>query len=84
MDYSNTKSITITLTQRCNLACTYCYEHHKSNKTVDINEAKRIIDIELSNRHNIDSFEFDLFGGEPFLAFDLIKEITAYICEKKR
>lgn len=50
---------------------------------MDIQLAKQIIDYELSNDINYDSLEFDLFGGEPFLEFELVKEVTEYICEKK-
>ena len=79
------RTVTITLTQSCNLACTYCYEHHKSRSTIDLEVAKSIIDQEfdLVRTTGIEELEFDLFGGEPFLAFDLIKQITEYICSKK-
>lgn len=75
------KVVTITLTQNCNLSCSYCYEHHKSERTIDINVAKSIIDAELAVLENDEIIEFDLFGGEPFLEFNLIKEITEYICK---
>ena len=77
-----TKTITLTLTQSCNLQCVYCYEHHKSQRNISFDEVKRIIDFELSNSGDYERLEFDLFGGEPFLAFDLIKEITDFICGK--
>lgn len=80
---SRKRYTTITLTRRCNLACTYCYEHYKSAKKIDIESAKNIIDAELGLSADYDEFEFDLFGGEPFLEFELIKEITEYICERK-
>lgn len=50
---------------------------------MDFATAKQIIDRELSNASDVEEFEFDLFGGEPFLEFDLIKQITEYICESK-
>lgn len=75
------KVVTITLTQNCNLSCSYCYEHHKSERTIDINVAKSIIDAELAVLENDEIIEFDLFGGEPFLEFNLIKEITEYVCK---
>lgn len=78
-----TRTVTITLTQACNLACTYCYERHKSSKKMDFATAKQIIDWELGNSSGVEAFEFDLFGGEPFLVFDLIEQITEYICENK-
>lgn len=76
------KSVTLTLTQQCNLNCNYCYEHYKSKQVLDFDEAKRIIDYEFQRNNDIDTLEFDLFGGEPFLEFDLLKKITEYICEK--
>lgn len=76
------KTVTLTLTQNCNLQCTYCYEHYKSQTVMNIDEAKRIIDIEFDNIDNYDKLEIDLFGGEPFLAFNLVQEIADYICSK--
>ncbi len=83
MNDNNIKVVTITLTQNCNLACTYCYEHHKSKKTINFETAKSIIDAEFSNLKADEKIEFDLFGGEPFLEFELIKQITEYICSVK-
>ena len=40
--------------------------------------AKSIIDRDI-NDENFDEYEFDLFGGEPFLEFDLICRIVDYI-----
>jgi len=77
-----TKTISITVTDNCNLNCTYCYERHKSNKCLSFETAKRIVNQEAEDTKGYDRIEFDLFGGEPFLEFELIKEITNYICEK--
>ena len=38
------KTITITLTQSCNLKCSYCYENNKSPKVMTFNVAQQIID----------------------------------------
>lgn len=83
MEEKRLKTVTLTLTQACNLSCTYCYEHHKSKRRMDFDVAKKIIDRELSRNGDFEGFEFDLFGGEPFLEFDLLKDITEYICERK-
>lgn len=82
MNGMKVKTVTLTLTQSCNLKCSYCYEHYKSPRKMSLDTAKEIIDREICNVDGIDAFEFDLFGGEPFLAFDLIKEITEYIRNK--
>ena len=78
----NKRIVTLTLTQACNLACTYCYEHHKSNRKMNFAVAKEIIDKQFQDS-SVDEYEFDLFGGEPFLEFDLIRQITEYICKNK-
>ena len=79
MEERKIKTVTLTLTQACNLSCTYCYEHHKSNRRMSVETAKSIVDYELKNFADFEGIEFDLFGGEPFLAFDLVREITDYI-----
>ena len=71
------KIITITLTQACNLRCTYCYEKNKSHREMDVDLVKRILDESL-NDDRFDEYEIDFFGGEPFLRFDLIREGVYY------
>lgn len=73
------KIVTLTLTQKCNLSCIYCYENHKSSKKMNFETAKAIVDKEMQFDDGFDEVEFDLFGGEPFLNFELIKLITNYI-----
>ena len=68
------KTVMLTLTHRCNLSCIYCY---KSDKNADVMEeitALQIIEQEMNGNSEIDFIEFDLFGGEPFLNFSLIKK----------
>ena len=76
------RSISLTITEGCNLACSYCYEHAKTPRIMDLATAKRIIDLELSNTDPDREIEFDFFGGEPFLAFPVIRETAEYICNK--
>lgn len=72
--------VTLTLTNACNLKCIYCYEENKSKDKISFETAKSIIDKEFALDDET-PIEFDLFGGEPFLAFDLIKKIDAYLVE---
>lgn len=76
------KIVTITLTESCNLNCTYCYEKNKSKRFIDIELAKKIVDKEITDRGDYEGIEFDLFGGEPFIAFDIIKELSDYIIDR--
>ncbi|MFR1926650.1 MAG: radical SAM protein [Clostridium paraputrificum] len=77
--------ITLQLTQRCNLRCSYCiysenssYNRKHSNISMDFDTAKRAID--FYKRHTIDSDKIAIafYGGEPLLELNLIKKITQY------
>ena len=37
------KQVTLVLTEKCNLNCTYCYENNKSRRTMSWEIAKKII-----------------------------------------
>lgn len=75
----NYRDITLCITESCNLNCTYCYENHKSSKQMSFETATRIIDYEMSIRDKFEGVVFNLFGGEAFLNFDLIKQIVNYL-----
>lgn len=74
------KTITLILTQSCNLSCLYCYEGNKDGKGMVFSVAKEILDKEL-NDDRFEDFLVDFFGGEPLLKFPLIKECVAYVEE---
>lgn len=76
------RTVMIILTENCNLACTYCYEHHKTKNVMSFETAKYILDKELSKKDGYEEIIVDLFGGEPFLEFELIKKIHSYIFSK--
>lgn len=66
------------ITQRCNLACNYCYIG-KKNARMPLSVAKKIIDFMFSNTPLEERIEIAFFGGEPLLEFDLITKITEMI-----
>ena len=73
-----TRYITLTITEGCNLNCSYCYENHKSKKMMSFETARAIIDREFNNcKYN--EISLDFFGGEPFLYFDIIKQVDDYL-----
>lgn len=79
---NDTRSVSLTLTESCNLACVYCYEHNKNAKVMSIETAKGIIDREL-NDVSAPVVAIDFFGGEPFLEFERMRELVEYISTKK-
>ena len=70
--------VTLIVTQDCNLNCSYCYEHNKTQHSMSVDLAKQIITDELNAVDDFDEISFEFFGGEPFLEFEKIKEIVSY------
>ncbi len=78
--------LTLQVTQNCNFRCKYClYTNHEngmqrehSAKSMSLETAKRAID--FFAKHSIDSetVNIGMYGGEPLMEFQLIKEIVAY------
>lgn len=79
----NEKRCGMLLTKKCQLKCVYCYEKKKSKETMDFQTAKQILDKELEDE-SVERIHIDLFGGEPFLAFDVMKEIVDYLKNKRK
>lgn len=73
----DTRSFLITVTNNCNLNCTYCYEHNKEPAMATFDTVKSIIDKELDIQHDL--YIIDFFGGEPFLNFEVVKQSCEYI-----
>lgn len=74
------QTIVLTITNNCNLKCKYCYEQHqvRKNETMDFDTAKNIITKYMNQDDKFDLVEIQFFGGEPLLAFPLIKETVEW------
>ena len=78
------QTYTLTITENCNLSCLYCYEHNKSGQTMSFETATSILDNAFRSVNQNDMLTIDFFGGEPFLEFEKIKEIVAYVKEASK
>ena len=70
------------VTHACNLNCSYCYEPYKQNVYMDLDLAKDIIFREaqfVKESEQFDELEIDFMGGEPFMNFQLIKDIVEWL-----
>ena len=65
---------TVSITNKCNLKCTYCYERHLNTEYGCIDE-KRAADIIRFINGRRDACRVYLFGGEPLLYKELVKKI---------
>ena len=85
------RSFTFQVTDKCNLACTYCYQINKSTRRMSIEHAKLAVDKLLSgadgfseyiNPEKSPAIVLEFIGGEPFLEIELIDEIVDYFREQ--
>lgn len=78
------QAITLTLTQDCNLRCRYCYEPNKSRDYyMSFDVARQAVIDAMRAKNKYEEVEFDFFGGEPMLAFDLIRELVDWFHTQK-
>ena len=71
--------ILMNMTERCNLNCSYCYEHNKRGRDVNLRKALSKLDEILSRLGNTTDIIIQFSGGEPLLAFENIKEVYAHV-----
>lgn len=83
----NLNSITLELTEKCNLRCKYCIYHDDfSNfrnfdiKDMKFSTAKKAIDFAMN--HSGRELTLAFYGGEPLLKFDLMKKCIDYAYAK--
>lgn len=70
------ESIGLWLTNACNLNCTYCYIKHKSDETMSLETAQRIITTVLGSPGGRVLICF--MGAEPLTRFSLMREIVEW------
>jgi len=67
--------MTINLTEKCNLACAYCYYRERGNASINFDTIKAAIDMSVEQE---ESTGICFFGGEPLLEKELIAETVRY------
>jgi uncharacterized protein len=82
------KAMCLNIAHDCNLKCKYCFasqgEYNGERKLMSFDVGKRAIDFVINKsgpRHNI---EIDLFGGEPLMNFEVVKQIIDYAREQEK
>lgn len=85
------RSVTFQVTDRCSLACKYCYQINKGNRVMSFDTAKKLVDLLLSGEkgmkdyvspENSPAIILEFIGGEPLLEVELIEQICDYFFEK--
>lgn len=89
---SSMQTLTLQITQACNLRCKYCtYSGNFNNrfhsaKKMSLDTARKAIDFFIARSTDTEKLNFGFYGGEPLLEFEFIKKVIEYIetsCEGK-
>jgi len=82
------KALCLNIIHDCNLRCKYCFadegEYHGARKAMPAEVGKKAIDFVIEKSGPRKNIEVDLFGGEPLMAFDTIKEIVGYAKQQEK
>lgn len=82
-EHSIKRTVVLTLTNCCNLHCSYCYEGMKNNRSMSFETARRILEQKFAaNTGN--ELQIDFHGGEPLYCFDIIRQICEWAFSEKR
>jgi uncharacterized protein len=68
--------IQIVLTEKCNLSCVYCWQNHKQKTKFNYSTVLTTIHELLKSFNGTKRVCIHFFGGEPLLAFNVIKQLT--------
>ena len=68
----------IWVSEKCNMNCKYCYEGHEKDNTI-FNESNinKLLNFIKEKGKEWDFIMINFHGGEPLIAFDIIKKIIA-------
>ena len=78
------QSLTLQVTQQCNLKCEYCpysggfYNRQHNNRKMSFEIAKKAIDFYFLHSFDIPDAQIGFYGGEPLIEFEMIRRIVEY------
>jgi len=82
------KSLCLNIAHACNFACKYCFakqgNYGNKNALMSWDVAKKSIDFLYKSSEGRQHLEVDFFGGEPLLAFTVVKKTVHYAKETYR
>lgn len=85
------RTVTFQVTDKCSLACKYCYQINKGVRRMKFETAKKLIDAILEGDERFSHYInpdispgiiIEFIGGEPFLEAELIEQISDYFVER--
>lgn len=78
------QAVTLQVTQNCNFRCKYCVysgsytTRGHTNKDMNFGTAVKAIDFVINRSSSLPDLDIGFYGGEPLIAFNLIKQVVEY------
>ena len=74
---------TLHLTNQCNMACDYCYVDHGQYHVMDLQTAKKAVDLASAGNQK-SAVGIIFFGGEPLTEKSLIQSVVEYCHDRQK
>lgn len=82
------KALCLHISHDCNLRCKYCFastgDFGGQRSMMSVEVGKKAIDFIIKESGSRKNLEVDLFGGEPLMNFEVVKEIVDYARAKEK
>ncbi|NMD71079.1 thioether cross-link-forming SCIFF peptide maturase [Bacillus sp. DNRA2] len=82
------KALCFNVAHTCNLSCEYCFasqgKYNGDRAVMSFEVGKRAIDYLLENSGHHRNLDIDFFGGEPLMAWNVVKQIVEYARSKEQ
>lgn len=82
------KAICLNVAHTCNLSCDYCFasqgKYNGDRAIMSYEVGQKAIDFLLENSGHHRNLDIDFFGGEPLMAWKVVKQIVEYARSKEK
>ena len=82
------KALCLNVAHTCNLSCEYCFasqgKYNGDRAIMSYEVGQRAIDYLLESSGHHRNLDVDFFGGEPLMAWKVVKQIVAYARSKEK
>jgi uncharacterized protein len=76
------RGMTLTVTERCNLRCGYCYVPVERGRTMTSEVIDAAVDLFVRHAADVPEVSLSFFGGEPFLEVPLMRQAIGLAQER--
>ncbi|WP_040949767.1 thioether cross-link-forming SCIFF peptide maturase [Gorillibacterium massiliense] len=82
------KALCLNVAHTCNLSCDYCFasqgKYNGDRALMSYEVGQKAIDFLLEHSGHHRNLDIDFFGGEPLMAWNVVKQIVAYARSKEK